>query len=116
MDVFRGRARDAWFIGATGTTAVTATATASTGSPAELVEAASLEHISGSSDAAATVTISWTDSGGTARTWTKKFAAAFSFSETFPPGMIVASGGGSITCVISAGSASCQLNIGGVYY
>jgi hypothetical protein len=60
-----------------------------------------LTHISGSSDAAATVTVE--SPSGTTK-WRKTFGSAFTFSETFPPGEFEMGVNEAIILKISAGT------------
>lgn len=69
-----------------------------------------IEHISGSSDAAATVTLESPD--GTVL-WSKVFGAAFTFSETFPPGAYVCGVNAAAVLKVSAGTTGRNLNIAG---
>lgn len=110
MDPFRSKAVNSWFASATGTTAATATAAATTAtSGARRV----VTHISGSSDAAFLVTLAWTDEAGTSQSWKKRFSAAGTFSEVFPPGEIAAQYNSAVTLTISAGTSNCEANMGG---
>lgn len=66
-------------------------------------------HISGSSDAAAVVTLESPD--GTVL-WRKRFAAAFTFSETLPPGEYTAGVNQDLRLEISAGTNR-EINLAG---
>lgn len=63
-----------------------------------------------SGDAAALVTI---ESPASTVLWRKRFAAAFTGSEAFPPGAIVAAAGQSILVKISAGTTNTEANAQG---
>lgn len=63
-----------------------------------------------SGDAAALITI---ESPASTVLWQKRFAAAFTVSETFPLGFIVGSAGGAMLVKISASTSHCEANIQG---
>lgn len=106
MDPFRSKAVSTFYVSATGTTAATATVAATSN------RAPSVEYLAASGDAAALVTVTWT-AGGTSTTWKKRFSAAFTLTEVFPPGMITADKNTAITAVVSAGTSNCEVQIGG---
>lgn len=91
--------------GAGTTTGVTVTQSAPTAGRKHVVTT-----ISGSGDAAATVTI---ESPATTIVWRKKFGAAFTFSEVFPPHAIEGVKDQAVLVKISASTASCEANISG---
>lgn len=66
--------------------------------------------ISGSGDAAALVTI---ESPAATVIWRKRFTAAFTFSESFPPGAVSASPASAVQVKISASTSNCEANISG---
>jgi hypothetical protein len=63
-----------------------------------------------SGDGAALITIE--SPSGTA-IWRKRFAAAFSMSETFPLGTVVGADGAALLVKISASTSNCEANIQG---
>ena len=67
-------------------------------------------QISGSGDAAAIVTL---ETPASTVIWRKRFAAAFTFSESFPPGAYSSANGASIQVKISASTSNCEANISG---
>lgn len=75
-------------------------------------DAVCVEHISGSGDAGATVTLTI----GATVVWSKVFGGAFTFSETFPPGVYVGVAGDDATLAVSAGTTGRNLNIGGYLF
>lgn len=68
-------------------------------------------HISGSGDLAALVTV---ESPSGTVVWRKRFAAAFTFSETFKYGELQAAEGQAILVRISASTANSEANIAGL--
>lgn len=66
-------------------------------------------HISGSGDAAATVTLEF----GAAVVWQKAFTGAFTFSESFPPGEYTAAENEVVTLRVSAATADSKQNLAG---
>jgi|SRR5688572_31742829 len=70
-------------------------------------------HISGSGDAAALVTI---ESPASTILYRKRFAAAFTFSETLPVGCFVSGENAAILVKISASTSNCEANIAGYTY
>lgn len=83
---------------------VTVTVTATTGL------ATVVTGIQCSGDAAALVTI---ESPASTVLWRKRFAAAFTMSESFPPGTVKAAAGQSVLVKISASTAACEANMQG---
>lgn len=63
-----------------------------------------------SGDAAALVTI---ESPASTVLWRKRFAAAFTMSESFPPGAVKAAAGQSVLVKISASTSNCEANMQG---
>ena len=63
-----------------------------------------------SGDAAALVTI---ESPASTVLWRKRFSAAFTASEAFPPGQINGAQGAAILVKISASTSNCEANIQG---
>lgn len=63
-----------------------------------------------SGDAAALVTI---ESPASTVLWRKRFSAAFTASEAFPPGVIIGPQGAAILVKISASTSNCEANIQG---
>lgn len=106
-DQFRDKASSVWNQGTVGTTAgATLTINAIAG------DSLVLEGIQGSSDVAGLVTVTYTKSG-TSTTWKKRFSAAYTFSEAFPPGCIIGDLNTAITVAISASTANCEVNAQG---
>lgn len=68
-----------------------------------------VSHISGSGDAAATVTLEF---GGTT-VWYKTFGGAFTFSEELPEGAYAAAVNQAVTLRISAATADSKANLAG---
>lgn len=68
-------------------------------------------HISGSSDAAAVVTV---ESPSTTVLWRKRYASAFTFSENFQFGEYEAADGKDVLVKISASTSNSEVNIAGV--
>lgn len=66
--------------------------------------------ISGSGDAAALVTV---ESPANTILWRKRFAAAFTFSEVFPPGALKGAASEAVVLKISASTSNCEANISG---
>lgn len=105
MDPHRSKATGFWQEDAVGTTAgVTTTHAAVTG------RRHCVEHVSGSGDAAALVTI---ESPASTILWRKRFAAAFTFSESFAPGQLVGAVNSAVLVKISASTANSEANIHG---
>lgn len=67
-------------------------------------------HISGSGDAAALVTI---ESPASTVIWRKRFSAAFTFGEVFPPGEYLCADNVAVLVKISASTANCEANLAG---
>lgn len=67
-------------------------------------------HISGSGDAAALVTL---ESPASTILWRKRFAGAFTFSETLPLGCFEGVDNSAMLVKISASTANCEANIAG---
>jgi hypothetical protein len=68
-------------------------------------------HISGSSDAAAVVTV---ESPASTVLWRKRFADAFTFSENLQFGEIEAADGKDVLVKVSASTSNAEANIAGV--
>ena len=64
-----------------------------------------------SGDAAAVVTV---ESPASTILFQKRFSAAFTMSESFPPGTIMGSDNGAMLVKISASTSACEANIQGV--
>jgi hypothetical protein len=67
-------------------------------------------HISGSGDAAALVTL---ESPASTILWRKRFAGAFTFSETLPLGSYVGDENAAMLLKISAATANSEANLAG---
>ena len=104
-DPYYDKISDRWEEDAVGTSGG-ATATKAAVEGHELVAA----HISGSGDAAALVTI---ESPASTILWRKRFAAAFTFSETLPVGCYRSAANTAILAKISASTSNCEINLAG---
>jgi predicted phage gp36 major capsid-like protein len=103
-DYYLGKVKTRSMTTGTGTTAgVTVTRSATAGVKRTVV------HISGSSDAAALVTI---ESPASTVLWRKRFSAAFTFESSFAPGVIEVAGNTDVLVKISASTANCEANLG----
>lgn len=106
-DYYFDKIRDRWSSTGVGTNAgVTVTKTA----PSNANFFYSVVGIQCSGDAAAVVTI---ESPAATILWRKRFAAAFTMSETFPLGSMAAAAGQAVLVKISASTANCEANIQG---
>lgn len=104
-DYNRARAVAYWNTAGVGTNAGVTVTKAAVASQSHVVE-----HISGSGDAAALVTVEFP--AGTV-VWRKRFAAAFTFDEEFPPGLYEAGTNVNAVLKISASTANCEANLAG---
>jgi hypothetical protein len=69
-----------------------------------------VEHISGSGDGAAVLTV---ESPAATVIWTQRFNAAFSFFYNFPPGVLRGADSQGVLVKISASTSHSEANIGG---
>ncbi len=107
-DPFRGRAGGAFFATAS---------TAASGGISTTVsgidgKAATVEHISGSGDAAALVTV---ESPSNTVLWKQRYNAAFTFFLNFPPGILRGLEDNGVLIKISASTSNVEANIGGYF-
>ncbi len=104
-DPYRGRAGDAFMSTSVGTSAGVTTTQSGTADGTITVE-----HISGSGDAAAVLTI---ESPANTVIWNQRFNAAFTFFYNFPPGCVRGGYGQGVLVKLSASTSNCEANIGG---
>ncbi len=104
-DPYRGRAGDAFMASSTGTSAGVSATQSGTADGTVTVE-----HISGSGDAAAVLTV---ESPANTVIWTQRFNAAFTFFYNFPPGCLRGGYGQGVLVKLSASTSHSEANIGG---
>jgi hypothetical protein len=107
-DFYFGKVEERW----QSSTATTTTGglTLTKAAPSDALDYYAVTSIQASGDAAAVVSLE-SPSGTTI--WRKRFSAAFTMSETFPPGTVIGAAGQAVLGKVSANTTNAEINVQG---